>query len=133
LVGSLATEGVGDEVRRRIKAERTWYQFYLPATQRLTHGVRNPVAKWLDALGALGRRSWEKRVPEKLFAQTPELIAMFLRHLWATDGCLRADPKRPVATIRYDSTSEILTRDVQSLLLRLGVNARARRGGLGST
>src|SRR5437660_375578 len=131
LVAALATEVFGEEVRPRISAERTWFQVYLPSAGRLTHGVRNPVAKWLDELGVFGLRSWEKHVPEKVFAQPPELIATFLRHLWATDGCLRADPKRPVATIRYDSTSEALTRDVQSLLLRLGVNARTRRVDMG--
>jgi replicative DNA helicase len=72
-----------------------------------------------------------------VFAQPPHLIATFLRHLWATDGCLRADQTRGVATIRYDSTSETLIRDVRSLLLRLGINARTRsvdqgaRGRLG--
>jgi replicative DNA helicase len=131
LVASLATEVFGDDVRPRINAERTWFQVYLPAARRLTHGVRNPVAEWLDQMGVFGLRSWQKRVPEKVFAQPPELIATFLRHLWATDGCLRADPKRPVATIRYDSTSEVLIRDVQSLLLRLGVNARTRGVDMG--
>jgi replicative DNA helicase len=132
LVASLATEVFGDEVRPRINSERTWFQVYLPSARRLTHGVRNPVAKWLDELGVFGLRSWEKRVPEKIFAQPPELIAKFLRHLWSTDGCLRADPKRGVATIRYDSSSEVLTRDVQSLLLRLGVNSRTRRLEIGA-
>ena len=42
----------GDAVRPRIKAERAWHQVYLSATARLTHGRRNPVAAWLDELGA---------------------------------------------------------------------------------
>ena len=39
---------------RGSSAERTWYQTYLTADGRLTHGVRNPVAAWLDDLGAFG-------------------------------------------------------------------------------
>jgi replicative DNA helicase len=132
LVASLATEVFGEEVRPRIRRERTWYQVYLPATKHTTHRTRNPVAKWLDELGAYGFRSWEKRVPDRIFAQPNELIATFLRHLWATDGCLRADPKSGVATVRYDSSNEVLVRDVRSLLLRLGINGRTRPVDQGS-
>jgi replicative DNA helicase len=132
VVASLAIEVFGDEVKPRIKAERTWFQVYLSSARHLTRGVRNPVAKWLDELGAFGLRSWEKRVPEKVFAQPPHLIAIFLRHLWSTDGCLRADPKTSVAVIRYDSSSEVLTRDVRSLLLRLGINARTKLVDMGN-
>jgi replicative DNA helicase len=132
LVASLASEVFGEAVRPRIKAERTWFQVYLSSARRLAHGVRNPVAKWLDELGVFGLRSWEKRVPDKVFAQPPHLIATFLRHLWATDGCLRVDRKTGVAVIRYDSSSEVLTRDVRSLLLRLGINARTTRVEMGT-
>jgi replicative DNA helicase len=132
LVASLATEVFGDAVRPRIKAERTWFQVYLPSTRRLTHRVRNPVAEWLDELNVFGLRSWEKRVPDEVFLQPPEGIATFLRHLWSTDGCLRADPKTKVAVIRYDSSSETLTRHLQSLLLRLGINARVKRVEMGT-
>jgi replicative DNA helicase len=124
MVASLATEIFGDSVRPRIKAERSWFQVYLPSARRLTHGVRNPVARWLDEMGVFGLRSWEKRVPDKVFAQPPHLIATFLRHLWATDGCLHASGDKHYPVIRYDSSSEGLARDVQSLLLRLSINAR---------
>jgi replicative DNA helicase len=124
LVSALATEVFGDAVKPRVNAERNWLQVYLPSARRLTHGVRNPVATWLDELGVFGLRSWEKRVPDKVFAQPPELIAKFLRHLWSTDGCLHASRGKHYPVIRYDSSSEQLTRDVQSLLLRLSINAR---------
>jgi replicative DNA helicase len=132
LVAALATDIFGSGVRPRVKRERTWYQTYLPAARRLTHGVRNPVARWLDELGVFGLRSHEKRVPDAVFRQPPEAIAVFLRHLWATDGCLRADPKYHVGVIRFDSSSERLSRDVQSLLLRLGMNARLREVSMGA-
>ena len=124
LVSNLAAEVFDDEVAPRINAERTWYQVYLPATSHLTHGVRNPVAAWLDELGAFGLRSWEKRVPERVFEQSAWGIATFLRHLWATDGLLWPGTDRNYPAIRYDSSSERLSRDVVSLLLRLGITAR---------
>ncbi len=72
LVADLAEAVFGDAVSPRVKAERTWYQVYLAATARLTHGVRNPVAEWLDGLGAFGLRSYEKRVPDEVFRQPVE-------------------------------------------------------------
>jgi replicative DNA helicase len=126
IVAGLATEVFGDQVRPRINPERSWFQVYLPATRALTHGVRNPVAAWLDGLGVFGLRSHEKRVPIEVFRQPPEAIALFLRHLWATDGCLRGWRDRQYPVVRYDSSSAELVRDVQSLLLRLEINARVR-------
>jgi replicative DNA helicase len=129
-VSSLATEVFGDALAPRVKKERTWYQVYLPATRRLTHGVRNPLAAWLDELGAFGYRAWEKSVPAAVFAQPASGVATFLRHLWATDGTIRAEGVYPA--VRYDSSSERLSQDVQALLLRIGVNARVARVSMGS-
>ncbi|HMQ29987.1 MAG TPA: replicative DNA helicase, partial [Chloroflexaceae bacterium] len=128
LAASLATRVFGDAVTPRISPERTWIQVYLAASARLTHGVRNPVAAWLDAMGVFNLRSHEKRVPERVFAQSDAQIAHFLRHLWATDGCVHLSAGgRHAPTIYYASSSERLARDVQSLLLRLGINAMLRR------
>jgi replicative DNA helicase len=124
MVALLADDVFGDAVAPRVKAERTWYQVYLPATDHLTHGVRNPVAAWLDELGAFGLRSWEKRVPERVFEQSDWGIATFLRHLWATDGLIWPGTEKNYPAIRFDSTSQELSRGVVSLLLRLGITAR---------
>jgi replicative DNA helicase len=122
IVTQLATNVFGDAVRPRINAERGWHQVHLTASERLTHGRRNPIAAWLDGLGAFGLRSYEKRVPDAVFRQPAESIEVFLRHLWATDGCLWPNEKQP--RIYYATSSERLARDVQDLLLRLGITAR---------
>jgi replicative DNA helicase len=127
----LATAVFGDEVRPRIHPERTWIQVYIPPTRHLTHGVRNPVRVWLEELGAFGLRSYEKRVPAKVFSQSPLGIAVFLRHLWSTDGCVRLTQDHYVS-VYYASSSERLAIDVQSLLLRLGINATLSRHRQGS-
>jgi replicative DNA helicase len=108
------------------------HQTYLASAAHLTHGRRNPVAAWLDDLGAFGLRAPVKRVPTRVFEQSPEKIAVFLRHLWATDGCIRPARGQTYPVIRYDSTSERLTREVQSLLLRLGIVSSRRRTSIGS-
>src|SRR6266571_239673 len=124
----LSKEVFGDSIRPRIHPERTWIQVYFPPTRHLTHGVRNPLRVWLEELGAFGLRSYEKRVPAKVFQQSLLGVACFLRHLWATDGCVH--PSHGIA--HYASSSEQLARDVQSLLLRIGVNARISRHPQGS-
>jgi replicative DNA helicase len=127
----LATAVFGDEVRPRINPERSWIQVYLPPTRHLTHGVRNPVRVWLEELGAFGLRSYEKRVPAKVFSQSIPGIAVFLRHLWSTDGCVRLTQDHYVA-VYYASSSQRLAIDVQSLLLRIGINATLSRHSQGT-
>ncbi len=127
-VANLATEIFGDAVAPRIQQERKWYQVYLSASYRLTHGVRNPVASWLDKMGIFGLRSYEKYVPEVVFAQSTEKIALFLRHLWATDGSIHlGEGVKHYANIYYASSSQQLARNVQSLLLRLEITAKLSR------
>lgn len=98
----------------------------LPAPYRLARGRRNPIAAWLDELGLFGLRSYEKFVPPRIFALPTEQIAIFLRHLWATDGSIRWDKVGRQARIYYASTSLRLIHDVANLLLRLGVHSRIR-------
>src|SRR5690606_37640370 len=86
------------------------------------------VSEWLETLGVLGLRSYEKRVPESVFSQDAAGIALFLRHLWSTDGCARMTwGKSPRPAIYYATSSNQLALDVQSLLLRLGINAPLKR------
>lgn len=99
----------------------------LPAPYRLTHGKRNPIAAWLDGLGLFGKRSYEKFVPREVFALPNDQVAMFLRHLWATDGSVSWDAKRGVGRIYYASTSRRLIDDVAALLSRVGVFGRIKR------
>jgi replicative DNA helicase len=105
----------------------------LPAPFRLTHGKRNPIAAWLDKLGLFGLRSYEKFIPDEVFGLPRSQIALFLQHLWATDGCIRnpnGSDKR--VQICYSTTSRRLADGVAQLLLRVGVLARlaiARKAG----
>lgn len=98
----------------------------MPAPYRLTHGKRNPIAAWLDRLGLFGKRSYEKFVPAEVFALPNDQVALFLRHLWATDGSVRWDAKAKQGRIYYASTSRRLIDDVAQLLLRCGIFARIK-------
>jgi replicative DNA helicase len=89
--------------------------------------MRSAVTEWLEDLGAWGLRSYEKRVPDCVYEQSGQKIALFLKHLWATDGCMRMRSDKSAYPVVYYATSSLqLARDVQSLLLRLGINARIK-------
>jgi replicative DNA helicase len=124
LVADLSRKVFGDSVQPRVKRERRWFQVYLAAKEHLTHGRRNPVAAWMDGLAVFGLRSHEKRVPDAVFAQPTWGIATFLRHLWATDGCVWFGGPRQTANVYYATSSPRLAHDVQTLLLRLEITAR---------
>jgi replicative DNA helicase len=127
-VARLARSVFASEVNPRVNQERKWYQVYLASTRHHTHGVRSAIAEWLDGLGIWGLRSYQERVPEPVFRQPARSIALFLRHLWATDGCIRMrQGVSAYPVVYYATSSERLARDIQSLLLRLGITARVKR------
>ena len=104
----------------------------LPAPYHLTHGRRNPIAAWLDSYGLYGLRSHDKFVPDPVFSVPKKQLALFLRHLWATDGCVWWDETAGQARIYYASTSRRLVDDVAQLLMRFNVMTRVkeiRKGG----
>jgi replicative DNA helicase len=100
----------------------------LPAPYHLTRGRRNPIAEWLDGLGLFGLRSHEKFIPAEIFSLPKRQLALFLRHLWATDGSVTVS-ESGLVRIYYGTTSERLVRDIQSLLLRFNIRARLRPVG----
>ena len=93
---------------------------------QLTHGKHNPIAEWLDGLGLFGLRSHEKFVPQEIFSVPKEQMALFLRHLWSTDGSVTVHKSGRGGRIYYASTSRRLIDDVSRLFLRFGIQARVK-------
>ena len=100
----------------------------LPAPYHLTHGKRNPIASWLDSFGLFGCRSHEKFIPASIFSLPKKQLALFVRHLWATDGSVTVSATGAVR-VYYSTTSERLARELQGLLLRFDIRARLRAVG----
>ena len=111
-----------DIVPRIIKQEN-WFHIYLSSRERLTHGRRNPICKWLDEdMFIYGQRSREKIIPEPVFLQDNKKIALFLKHLWSTDGCIHLyKGKHKKVSLYYASGSRELAEGVLHLLLRFGI------------
>lgn len=75
---------------------------------------------FLRELGLWGLSARKKRLPEVVFRLPPEEVARFLGRLWVGDGGV--DPEGRL--VHYATASEALARDVQHLLLRLGLQSR---------
>ncbi len=113
---------------RRVK-QKNWHHVYLRSPYRLTHGVYHPITNWYRELGIDRVRSYNKRVPSAVISSSNEKIALFLHHLWATDGNVSwklLPGRKPSAAIYYATTSPVLARQVQHLLLRLGISCKDR-------
>src|SRR5438874_765726 len=70
-------------VARRV-TQSTCSHLYLTAGASKWHP--NPLTLWLRDLGIDGERARQKHVPRHVFSLSNGHLALFLRHLWATDG-----------------------------------------------
>jgi DNA polymerase-3 subunit alpha len=85
---------------------------------------RSGAFQWAQALGLIGRKATEKRVPEVIFSLRDQDVALFLGRLWSGDGHFATATG---ATPFYATSSAELAGDVQTLLLRLGIVSRIHR------
>jgi len=85
---------------------------------------RNRCAAWLEGLG-VNVRSREKFVPSVLFTADQPSIRLFLQALFSGDGGISRTGDE--LHLEYSSASERLARDVQHLLLRLGIMGFLRK------
>jgi replicative DNA helicase len=106
------------------KVGNTW-QLWFPSPYRLTHGVHHPMRNWLEPHGLWKSRAWTKFCPESIFGLPDAQVALFLCHLWATDGSITIgrNARGPLVRTYYGTTSRRLALDVQRLLLRLGIRS----------
>ena len=121
VVGTVETAAEACGVRFQPRREQARGASYLSSGR----GSReNPVAQMLRRHGLMGLRSAEKFVPDAVFGLTDEQIARFLGVMYACDGHVYCSDR--LAQIGYTTISERLARDVQHLLLRLGIVATIR-------
>lgn len=122
-VAEAARDEFGAEVKR-YTGRRDWHQLLISGNGNRWKPAG--VNLWLRDLGIFGQRSHEKRIPEVAFRLSNKQIALLLRHLWATDGCIYTSPEgqHTGSKIYYATNSPALARDVAALLLRLGIITR---------
>jgi replicative DNA helicase len=111
---------------RRV-AQNAWWHVYLPAPEHCTHGRGNPINDWFRQLGIEYLGAHDKRLPSAMYSASDAEICLFLRHLWATDGCVWIPKRKSAAKAYYASASRELAHGVAHLLARLGIIARVRQ------
>ena len=77
-------------------------------------------------------RSGEKFIPAPIFSLPKQQVALFVRHLWTTGGCVWWDATAGHARIYYASTSRRMIDDLARLLLRFNVMTRIKEVGKGT-
>ena len=85
---------------------------------------RSGAFEWVAALGLLGCKAVDKRLPAPVFTLRDEDLELFVGRLWAGDGFIANATQ---ATPFYATSSEQLADDVQLLLLRLGIPSGVHR------
>ena len=125
VVEQAAQDEFGAEVKR-YAGRRNWHQLLISGNGNRWKPAG--VNQWLRELGIFGQRSHEKRIPESAFQLNNRQVALLLRHLWATDGCIYIPSPGSQSSSRvfYSTNSPALAGDVASLLLRLGIVSRLR-------
>ncbi len=117
----IATESIGARWSPALKAGTTNFHVRLcgagPRNSRNPHG--NPVTELCRRHGIWGKRSEDKFVPDAIFGLGERDIARFLGVLYACGGHIYATDR--LRQVGYSTISERLARDVQHLLLRLGI------------
>jgi replicative DNA helicase len=108
----------------KIIKQNDYYHIYLPHPKWIAHKDEHSIAIWYKKLGINMVRSYDKVIPNGVFECDSDKIALFLRHLWSTDGNLSwkfFKKRTPTCAIYYSSTSKKLATQVQELLLRLEI------------
>lgn len=85
-----------------------------------------PVEWQREALILLAK-SKPKTFPDEIFQLSNTQLALFLQHLWATDGCIYIGQKQSSPRVYFATVSEQLIHDVSAALLRFGIVARIRK------
>ena len=96
-----AAEALGSTVTRHA-GRGLWHQLVIAGNGNRWHA--KGVGAWLKNLGIFNQRSHEKRIPAEVFALPNDQIALLLRHLWATDGCIyrpRLEPRQRPRLLRH--------------------------------
>lgn len=99
-----------------------WFDVGLAGNGNRWHS--SGVTAWLKSLGIWNQRSREKLIPSEIFRLSSPLIALFLRHIWATDGTINTGKDGRLVGVDFSTASRYLADGILSLLLRVGIVGR---------
>jgi replicative DNA helicase len=118
-----AAETFGVTVNRH-PGKGNWHQLVFSGNGNRWHP--KAINLWLRNLGVFNQRSHEKHIPIGVFQQENHKVALFLAHLWATDGTYHTPKSKTGSRIHLATCSSQLAQDVAALLLRFEIVARIK-------
>ncbi|MBI2578819.1 MAG: ribonucleoside reductase class II [Candidatus Aenigmarchaeota archaeon] len=89
-------------------------------TYHLNYGSKHFV-EYLKRIGVKTSKAGEKEIPEAIFAAPKEAVSGFLQGLFSSDGTVMLDEKKGNYYVRLTTKSIKLAKQVQLLLLNLGI------------
>lgn len=92
-------------------------------SKRVSTHRPNGVVVWIDQLGLRHKDSYTKFIPDEVFELTNRQIGLLIARMWEGDGHLNEKDR----SVYYATSSERMGRQLQHLLLRLGIISRIRR------
>ena len=122
-----AALAMGGVVNRRAGPGKAgWHQLEISGNGNRWHPAG--AGGWLEELGEFDERSAAKSIPDRVFRLPDEKLALFVRHLWSTDGSITVGHGGR-SRVHITGVSRRLIDDVASLLLRFDIVARIGRVG----
>ncbi|HEX9056577.1 MAG TPA: ribonucleotide reductase N-terminal alpha domain-containing protein [Ktedonobacterales bacterium] len=130
-VAGLAVDAQDTEIVELLQGRlRRWFGVAGNATQRQGHTqltYEGTVGTFLMSVGLTATRAHEKRVPEAIWTAPRDAVIGFLRGLFSADGSVQAgSPEKGTCSVRLATSSKELARDVQQMLLNLGIVSAIR-------
>jgi len=105
--------------RATIAIHKCTYSAY---SRRRNRHEPNGVVEWLKAIGVWGKDAHEKTLPDEVFELTNDQLSLLVARMWEGDGHINVEGR----SLFYATASERLARQLQHLLLRLGIVTRLR-------
>lgn len=114
LLKPILNQWYGKEIQELIRDNSTYHLSYHSRT----------FVEFFQQLGVRNVKSRDKRVPTAIFKAPKQAVVGFLQALFSADGTVGINRRNQTTYIRLSSASEYLLKDVQKLLLNLGVKSR---------
>ena len=99
---------------------------YLPSPYHLTHGKHHPFVNLLHDLGLDLAHSFNKKIPQEIFKCNQKQLALFIRHLWSTDGCVHVRKSKGASLLSYSTNSPELAIQLKYLLCRFDIQCNIK-------
>ncbi len=113
-------------IESKLVKQKKWFHIYLKSPIHLTNKKYHPITNWFNQLEITRERSYNKKIPKRVFECDQKSKSLFLKHLWATDGNISfkiLKNKKPSSNIYYASSSKQLSEQVQHLLLNINIQS----------